>query len=116
MRLRKTMTSINKNRQHLSYYKGKQSHYENQTRRAETRTKIQLGGLVFKSGLTDYLNICAGDDLQLDANKWDDTAVILGVLLDAYEQLLKDQHHDKINHWKLLGTQAMKYNHAMVER
>jgi hypothetical protein len=54
--------------------------------------------------------------LQLDANKWDDTAVILGILLEGYETLLQDKHHDKLNHWKLLGTQAMKYNHAMIER
>jgi Conjugal transfer protein TraD len=110
------MTAINKNRQKVSFYQWKLGQYENQTRRAETRTKIQLGGLVFKSGLTDYLNICAGDDLQLDANKWDDTAVILGILLEGYEQVLHDKHHDKLNHWKLLGTQAMKYNHAMIER
>jgi hypothetical protein len=110
------MTSINKNRQKVSFYQWKKGQHENQTRRAETRTKIQLGGLIFKSGLTDYLNICAGDDLQLDANKWDDTAVILGILLDAYETLLTDKHHDKLNHWKLLGIQAMKYDHAMIER
>jgi hypothetical protein len=110
------MATINKNRQKISFYQWKKGQHENQTRRAETRTKIQLGGLVFKSGLTDYLNICAGDDLQLDATKWNDAAILLGMLLDAYEHLLQDKHHDKLNHWKLLGTQAMKYNHAMIER
>ena len=40
-------------------------HFDTKERRAETRTKIQLGGLVMKSGLADLLNIQPGDDLQL---------------------------------------------------
>lgn len=59
-------------------------------RRSQTRTKIQLGGLLIKSGLTDLLNIQQGDDLQLDFDKKDQAYILLGILSDTFNNV-KDQ-------------------------
>ena len=56
-------------------------------RALETRTKIQLGSLVFKSGLAQLLDIMPGDDLQLDLDKRDQAHALLGILKDAAETL-----------------------------
>ena len=56
---------------------------DNNFRKAQTRTKIQLGGLLMKSGITDLLDIKAGDDLQLDLNKQDKAYILLGILSDC---------------------------------
>lgn len=57
---------------------------QNNLRKKETRTKIQLGGLLLKSGLTELLGIDQGDDLQLDFAKKDKAYVLLGILADSY--------------------------------
>lgn len=59
-------------------------------RKQETRTKIQLGGLILKSGLADLLKIKQGDDLQLDALHRDKAHMLLGILLDAVEKFNSD--------------------------
>lgn len=74
-------------------------------RRADTRTKIQLGGLVIKSGLADLLNIQPGDDLQLYDDHFDKAAILLGALLEASEFL-----DDKKKEWQLRGRNNLKYD------
>ncbi|MBX9805238.1 MAG: conjugal transfer protein TraD [Alphaproteobacteria bacterium] len=49
-----------------------------QFRKARTRTLIQLGGLVDKSGLLEPLNITLGDDLQKDYGHLESTAILTG--------------------------------------
>jgi hypothetical protein len=49
-----------------------------QFRKARTRTLIQLGGLVDKSGLLEPLEIALGDDLQKDYECFGPTATLLG--------------------------------------
>lgn len=51
-----------------------------QFRKARTRTLIQLGGLVEKSGLLAPLNISLGDDLQKDHEHLESTAILTGAL------------------------------------
>ena len=51
-----------------------------QFRKARTRTLIQLGGLVEKSGLLEPLNITPGDDLQKDVEHLESTAILTGAL------------------------------------
>ena len=63
---------------------------QNNLRKSHTRTKIQLGGLLLKSGLTDLLNDNPGDDLQLDFNKKDKAYILLGILADSYTNV-KDE-------------------------
>ncbi len=51
--------------------------------KARTRTLIQLGGLIEKSGILPYLNIYMGDDLQQDENLKEEGATLLGDLVDS---------------------------------
>jgi hypothetical protein len=59
-------------------------------RKLETRTKIQLGGLVLKSGLTEFLDISPGDDLQLDLGIREKAHALLGMLKTVHEQAQED--------------------------
>jgi hypothetical protein len=59
-------------------------------RKLETRTKIQLGGLVLKSGLSDFLDITPGDDLQLDLDLRDKAHALLGMMKTIEEQVKED--------------------------
>ena len=43
----------------------RQKKFDTDFRKAQTRTKIQLGGLLMKSGLTDFLNINSGNAQRL---------------------------------------------------
>ena len=69
-------------------------------RKKETRTKIQLGGLLLKSGLTELLGIDQGDNLQLDFAKKDKAYVLLGILADSYNSV-KDE--DSFSHFLSKG-------------
>lgn len=56
-------------------------------RKARTRTLIQLGGLVEKSGLLDLLDLPLGADLQRDGEVQRGAAVLLGALLQVAKDL-----------------------------
>ena len=60
-------------------------------RKSHTRTKIQLGGLIIKSGLADLLEINLGDDLQLDLDQRDKSYIILGILDEVTKQIQNDK-------------------------
>lgn len=66
-------------------------------RKERTRTLIQLGGLVQKSGLMDILNIQVGDDLQ-DHGNLSKTSQILGFLQENLEN--SDITETVINRWE----------------
>ena len=70
-------------------------------RKAHTRTKIQLGGLLLKSQLADTLGIETGDDLQLDLTKREATEILLGALVDMKDRL--DQDPALAASWANLG-------------
>ena len=70
----------NKTLKKISMINTRQKKFDNDFRKAQTRTKIQLGGLLMKSGLTDFFNINSGDDLQLDSDKKDQAYILLGIL------------------------------------
>lgn len=59
-------------------------------RKQDTRRKIQLGGLIKKAGLNDL-----------------PTAVILGLLLEAAEQLETEQAQETLKRWRLKGDIAL---------
>ena len=71
----------------IAMINSKQKLLDNNFRKGQTRTKIQLGGLLLKSGLTDILDIKQGDDLQLDFAKKDKAYILLGILADASENI-----------------------------
>jgi hypothetical protein len=74
----------------LEHHDRKLKRFEVSDRKAENRTKIQLGGLILKSGLAEFLEINAGDDLQLDPIAREKATTLLGVLLYVTEQLQND--------------------------
>ncbi|AIL13756.1 hypothetical protein IM40_10150 (plasmid) [Candidatus Paracaedimonas acanthamoebae] len=81
---------LNKHSWNLEHYKRKLKRFEVSDRKAENRTKIQLGGLILKSGLAELLEINPGDDMQLDSLARERATTLLGVLLNATEQLQND--------------------------
>lgn len=58
-------------------------------RKEDTRRKIELGGLVIKAGLDQ-----------------EDKAVLLGMLIDAFEQLQGEAGNRLRAQWKRAGTDA----------
>lgn len=103
------MQHSNRLDQQLTFQERKRKAVDEGQRKAEVRTKIQLGGLIIKSQLTDLLAITPGDDLQLDPSKWEKAAVILGALVDAYEKLQLDKEHSLYQEWMTIGTKLLKY-------
>lgn len=77
-------------------------------RRAETRTKIQLGGLLLKSGLVDQLEIAQGSDLQQDVDARENATLLLGALIDLSQSLRADPSLK--DNWAILGRSAMIEN------
>ena len=74
-------------------------------RKAETRTKIQLGGLIVKANLLKPLNIQLGDDLQKDEQHFDNVATLMGGLCDLAEPLKNDTAQKII--WRERGKEAL---------
>ena len=62
-----------------------------------TRTMIQLGGLVAKSGLVELCDIHEGDDLQIDIPSLDKAATLLGILHETMNKLteLSDKNSEE---------------------
>jgi len=56
-------------------------------RKAETRTKIQLGGILIKSKISPLFEIVIGENLQDEKEGLDKAAALLGMLLEVKEQL-----------------------------
>ncbi|MBY0291793.1 MAG: conjugal transfer protein TraD [Alphaproteobacteria bacterium] len=71
----------------ISFYTSKNLSVSTSRRKAETRTKIQLGGLVIKSGLTNVFSIAAGADLQLDSEAREKATLLLGALIETSQNL-----------------------------
>lgn len=74
-------------------------------RKKETRTKIQLGGLLVKSTLPSSFDITPGDDLELDPSLKLSATIILGALLDLKKSL--DDDPSLKSYWYALGKKAM---------
>jgi hypothetical protein len=56
-------------------------------RKARTRTLIQLGGLIEKSGLLESFDIVIGDNLQQNLEKKEQVFALLGGLLELKEMM-----------------------------
>jgi len=74
-------------------------------RKAQTRLKIQIGGLAFKAGLLEPLGIYPGADLQKDEQLFDAVATLMGAFLDLSDPL----HHDNAQKmlWREKGKKAL---------
>lgn len=79
-------------------------------RRSETRTKIELGGLVHKSELTKVLGITLGDELHSNPDHWEKEAILLGALIDIREKLLSENGEQLKTEFKKQGEISLKYD------
>lgn len=76
-------------------------------RKARTRTMIQLGGLIEKSGLLDDLNLTPGDDLQRDPDCFDSLAILMGALCELHTALNTDDANAQKLLWRERGKEAL---------
>lgn len=77
----------------------------NNLRKARTRTLIQLGGLIEKSGLFETLGIIPGADMQKDEEMRALAMGLLGAFLELKQEVKSD--HSVINLWQLKGKKYM---------
>ncbi len=70
------------------------------SRKARTRTLIQIGGLLEKANLLEEFDIQAGQDLQ-DPTQLDKAAKLLGFLKSVHDE--NDFNSKNMKDWKTLG-------------
>lgn len=75
-------------------------------RKARTRTLIQIGSLVEKSGLRELFNIELGEDLEQGIPSLDKAAVLLGFLTEAFENI--DINEELKKKWLTNGIRLLK--------
>jgi hypothetical protein len=75
-------------------------------RKQRTRTLIQLGGLIEKSGLLDQFAISLGQDLQKDEEAHDEVMVLLGALTSLVHEMERGDYSREL--WKERGVQCMR--------
>ena len=78
-----------------------------QFRKARTRTLIQLGGLVEKSGILEPLNITLGNDLQKDYNCLESAAMLIGALLELRARFYGEEAHSQKMIWLDRGKKVL---------
>ena len=83
-------------------------------RRSETRTKIELGGLVHKSELTKVLGIELGDELHGNPEHWEKEAILLGALIDIREKMLSKNGDQLKREFQNQGELSLKYNALVI--
>ena len=88
----------------LSFQTSKKALFSKNQRKAETRTKIQLGGLLIKSGVANKFQIHMGSDLQLDPDQQEKATLLLGALIEMNQNL--PSHSSKKEEWAILGRAA----------
>ena len=76
----------------------------NQQRAARTRTLIQIGGLVVKSGIIEKLGIKIGADLQKDEIQKKKAHALLGMFIN---QLFVPAESEKMEEAENLGKQFL---------
>ena len=76
-------------------------------RKARTRTMIQLGGLLEKSGLLDDLNLAPGDDLQKDPDCFDSAAILMGALHELRAILYTEEAEAQKILWRERGKEML---------
>jgi hypothetical protein len=74
-------------------------------RKSQTRTLIQLGGLVEKSGLLEPLQLQIGDDLQRDELCFDGAATLIGAFSDLRKMIEGDETQTML--WREKGKEIL---------
>ena len=106
--LAQKMQTFNAAQKHLQRERHKELAFSSDQRKAQNRTKIQMGGLVLKSGLADALGITLGADLQLDTLEREKATTLLGALIEATENLLEDRIGEIKQTWDYRGEKALR--------
>lgn len=83
-----------------------------QDRKARTRTLIQIGGLVKLCGLMETCGIEEGDDLQHENDVDNRAPLLLGILIEAVQNLPSSPSQEDIEQWKTMGINALKLSAA----
>lgn len=95
------MLQSQKNRQLKTYE-------ENKIQRiSRTRTLIQLGGLVAKSGLCETLQIKMGDDMQANKTNLDKASTLLGAMV-LINNMITERGAKFLDELFLLGDPYLK--------
>lgn len=76
-------------------------------RRLRTRTLIQLGGLVERSGLLEALKIDVGQDLQKDSEVFNSVAILSALLCENAKRLSLVSVDDKTK-WIEVGRELLQ--------
>jgi len=84
----------------------RQTIHADNLRKARTRTLIQLGGLVEKSGLADLFDIKLGSDLQLDKEELLKAATLLGFLIEQYNEHCSP-NSTQLRAWRQVGASSL---------
>lgn len=79
-------------------------------RRAQTRTKIQLGGLIIKSRLAEVFGLELGQDLQQDDEIFDEVAALLGALVELKSSMDLDTLPQQKMLWAQKGKVCLAQN------
>lgn len=87
----------------------KMKKYTLNARKKRTRTLIQLGGLVQKSGLMDILNIQIGEDLQ-DYESIFKASQVLGFLSESVEKCEVNESITQL--WEKTGERLLRYGES----
>jgi short subunit fatty acids transporter len=77
-------------------------------RMSRTRTLIQMGGLLSLVNIPAYFDIEAGDDLQTDLEKRDQSMMLLGLLVTVAEQMPASYSEDRKREFMYKGLRFMK--------
>lgn len=77
------------------------------SRKARTRTLIQLGGLMEKAGLLKILELEAGQDLQKDPETFEAVSILMGALLSLQEAFLTEDSNAQKMLWNIRGKKAL---------
>ena len=76
-------------------------------RKARTRTLIQLGGLIEKSGLLPLFDLQTGDDLQKDPETFEGAATLFGALLSLKEEIQLEDADACKTLWNIRGKENL---------
>ena len=98
--------SLNRLRSQKAVLQHKLKKYDNKQRKARTRTLIQLGGLLDLTPLPSICGINLEDDLQIDHQ--DKAAALLGILVNAADQLPENISAEELSQFKIVGIKLLK--------
>ncbi len=102
--MRKMTQELAATKTQLAFQTSKKTLFSKNQRKAETRSKIQLGGLLIKSGIASKFAIHIGSDLQLDPDQQEKATVLLGALIEMNQNL--PPYSSKKDEWAILGRAA----------